>query len=545
MVSDKQKSIVGGMTVLGISGLICKVIAVLYRIPLAWLIGEQGLGTFQLVFPTYNLLLTLSSAGLPVAISRMVSYSLAKDDPHNAHRAFRNALSVLTLLGVIGTFLMIVFNPFLSERVGDPETRNGFIAIAPALAIVCTMSAFRGFMQGQQNMNPTAISQLIEQVSKVLISLPLAYLGSQIGVTQPGHINIGYAAAGALLGNSIGEACALFYMTVVYRRNRPVFLARPQDPTLEPISRKAMLRRLFALAIPITLAACIVPLASFIDSGMVVNNLMYSAGYAQDEARAMYGRYSGYVINLINVPTALAQAISMSLVPAVSAGMARRDWRTVRNQSRTGLRMSFIIGLPCSVGMSMLAREILTLIYRFPTREALTQTAELLSLSSYTIVLFTVVQATSGILQGLRKQRIPMYTLLLGVALKILMNYNLIGIREINIYGAPLGSLVCYLVSMLPNLYYVHKYAHLPYDFTNILFKPLAATAAMGAVIYGLQQLLPSSRLVTILLILAGIVSYAGFGLLFGALNRNDLRPFTRRLMRKRTRKSAPPDDQP
>jgi len=539
-VSDKQKSIVGGMTVLGITGLICKIVAVLYRIPLAWLIGEQGIGTFQLVFPTYNLLLTLSSAGLPVAISRMVSFSLAKNDPRNAHRIFRSALSVLTLLGIIGTFLMIVFNPFLSDRVGDPETKLGFVAIAPALAIVCTMSAFRGFMQGQQNMFPTAISQLIEQISKVIISLPLAWMGARVGVTEPGQINIGFAAAGALLGNSIGEACALFYMTLVYRRNRQPILRRPQDESIEPLSRKTMMLRLFSMAIPITLAACIVPLAAFIDSGMIVNNLMGPAGFTREEARAMYGRYSGYVINLINVPTALAQAISMSLVPAVSAAIARKDWRTVRVQSHTGLRMAFLIGLPCSLGMSMLSREILTLIYSFPTPAALAQTSELLSMSSFTIVLFTVVQATSGILQGLRKQRIPMYTLLLGVGLKILMNYNLIGVRDINIYGAPLSSLVCYLVSMLPNLYYVHKYAHLPFDPVNIFLKPLFATAAMGGIIYLLQWALPSSRVVTILLILGGIVAYAGFGLLFGAFTKQDLKPFTGALRRKKTIKAQP-----
>ena len=541
-MSEKQRSIVGGMTVLGITGLICKIVAVLYRIPLAWLISEQGIGTFQLVFPTYNLLLTLSSAGLPVAISRMVSYSLAKNDPRNAQRTFRGALVVLTLLGALGTLLMVIFNPFLSERVGDPETKMGFVAIAPALVIVCTMSAFRGYMQGQQNMYPTAISQLIEQIGKVIISLPLAYLGSRVGVTDPGHINIGYAAAGALLGNSIGEALALLYMTLIYRKNRRVFLRLPQDEQVEPISTKTLMVRLFSMAVPITLAACIVPLASFIDSGMVVNNLIHSAGFAQDEARAMYGRYSGYVINFINVPTALAQAISMSLVPAISAAMAHKDWRAVRTQSHTGLRMAFLIGLPSSLGMSMLSRELLTFMYRFPNPAALNQTAELLSMSSYTIVLFTVVQATSGILQGLRKQRIPMYTLLVGVALKIFMNYNLIGIREINIYGAPLGSLVCYLVSMLPNLYYVHKYARLPYDFTGLFFKPLLATAGMGAVIHLLRGVLPSSRVMTVVLVLAGVAAFAGFSLLVGAMTKDDLKPLTRRLRRRRTHKPADPE---
>ncbi len=543
-MSEKQKSIVGGMTILGITGLICKIVAVLYRIPLAWLIGEQGLGTFQLVFPTYNLLLTISSAGLPVAVSRMVSYSLSRNDPRNAHRAFKNALTILSVLGAIGMFLMIAFNPFLSERVGDPKTQAGFVAIAPALLLVCTMSAFRGFMQGQQNMVPTATSQLIEQVGKVAVALPLAYLGSRIGMGTSSEINVSYAAAGALFGNSIAEGVALFYITVVYRHRRPAFQQLPQDENAEELSGRALTRRLLTLAIPITLSACIVPLAAFIDSGMVMNLLTQTAGFAEEQARAMYGRYSGYVINLINVPTALSQAISISLVPAVSAAVGRKDWKGVRRQSHTGLRMAFLVGLPASLGMSILARPILTLVYPFPTVEALNQTAELLSMSSYTIVLFTVVQATSSILQGLRKQRIPMYTLLVGVGLKILINYNLIGVREINIYGAPLGSLICYGVSMLPNLYYAHKYAHLPYDPLNIFLKPLAATACMGAAIYFAQLVLPSSRLTTIFLIFIGIVVYGVSARLLGALRKEDLRPFTRAFRKHKGRASAPKSEE-
>lgn len=535
-MSEKQKSIVGGMTILGVTGLICKVVAVLYRIPLAWLIGDQGLGTFQLVFPTYNLLLTLSSAGLPVAISRMVSFSLARNDPRNAHRAFRTALSILTALGAVGTFLMIVFNPFLSSRVGDPETQAGFIAIAPALLLVCTMSAFRGFMQGQQNMIPTAISQLIEQVGKVIIALPLAYIGSRIGMESASEINIGYAAAGALLGNSIAEGFALFFITVIYRRKRKVFVTRVQDEECQPMTRRALVRQLLALAVPITLASCIVPLASFIDSGMIVNLLVNKAGFAQAEARAMYGRFSGYVITLINVPTALAQAISMSLVPAVSAGMGRKDWKSIRRQSHTGLRMAFLIGLPASLGMSILSRQILSLIYPFPSEAALEQTAMLLSLSAFTIVLFTVVQATSGILQGLKKQRIPMYTLLVGVGLKILINYNLIGMPEVNIYGASIGSLVCYSVSMIPNLYFVHKYAGLPMDPVDIFFKPLGATAGMSAVLYLATLWLPSSRLITVFLLILGVTVYIVFARLVGALRPEDYQILTAKLRNRKNR---------
>ena len=524
-VSSTQKSIVGGMTVLSIAGLICKIVGALYRIPLAWIVGEEGLGTYQLVFPTYNMLLTISSAGLPVAISRMVSFTLAKDDPRNARRIFRTALSMLAAFGFIAMILMIVMSPALALRSGDPSTQPGFVAIAPALLLVCLMSALRGFMQGQQNMVPTAISQLIEQVGKVFVALPLAWFGMRISTA--------YAAAGVLLGTSIAEGAALIYMIVVYRRKRAAFHNLPQNENEELMPRKTLLKRLTTLSVPITIGACIVPIAGFIDSGLLLNRLM-DAGIEYSEALALYGRYSGYVITLINVPTALAIAIAMSLVPSISGAIARGDGEAVRRNSAMGLRLSFGIGLPCSIGMCVLSSELLDLIYHFNTPEALQVTAQLLSVSSLTIVLFTVVQSTSGILQGMRKQRIPMYTLIAGVAVKIFHNYTLIGMPDINIHGAPLASIACYTVSMVPNLYFVHKYTGLKFDFWNMIGRPGAASLLMGVVLYFAIRLLPQGAFWTLVLVGIGVAAYAGFALLFGAITKEDLAPITRRLNRRR-----------
>ncbi|MFH1879736.1 MAG: polysaccharide biosynthesis protein [Bacillota bacterium] len=529
-MSAKQQSIIGGITVLGITGLICKIVAVLYRIPLAWLIGEQGLGTYQLVFPTYNLLLTISSAGLPVAISRIVSYNLAKGDVRNTRRTFKHALIILTGIGIVGTALMIAFRTFLSDRVGDPLTVAGFIAIAPSVAIVCAMSAFRGYMQGQQDMKPTAISQLIEQVGKIVVALPFAYLGSKIGTAGTDGINIGYAAAGALLGTSIAEAFALLYMFIVYSRRRHDIDDCKQDEEI-PLQRwREINRKLLALAVPITIGACIIPLASFIDSGMIVNRLVDGAGVMRDAARAMYGRFSGYVITLINVPTALALAISMSMVPAISANVARGDMAAVKRSTHAGLRMAFLLGLPCSFGMSILAKPLLAMVYPFSSPEALDQTAQLLVFSGFTIILFTVVQATSGILQGMHKQKIPMFTLLIGVCFKVLINYTLIGTPGVNILGASIGSLVCYGVSMIPNLYYVHKYTGMKWDPLNIFLKPLLASVVMTGVLYGLMLVLPERRLITLGLILVGMAVYTGVSLLIGTLKKDEIKPLLKRL---------------
>ena len=516
------------MTVLSIAGLICKIVGALYRIPLAWLIGDEGMGTYQLVFPTYNMLLTISSAGLPVAISRMVSFTLAKDDPRNAKRIFRTALCLLAALGFISMILMMVMSPALAIRSGDPATQPGFVAIAPALLLVCIMSALRGFMQGQQNMVPTAVSQLIEQVGKVFVALPLAWMGMRVSVA--------YAAAGVLLGTSIAEGAALVYMIFVYRRRKPAFDVLAQNEEEEVLGRKALLKRLLTLSVPITLGACIVPIAGFIDSGVLLNRLV-DAGIERSSALALYGRYSGYVLTMINIPTALATAIAMSLVPSISSAMAKGDGKHMRHQAALGLKLSFVIGLPCSVGMSMLSRQLLDLIYHFNTPEALDVTAQLLSLSSMTIVLFTVVQSTSGILQGLRKQRIPMYTLMAGVAAKVFLNYTLIGMPSIHIFGAPVASLTCYTISMVPNLFYVHKYTGMKLDVWNMAGRPALAAALMAAVLYAAVRILPQGSFWTLVLVAIGVAAYAVFAVLTGALSREDLAPILRRFGRRAQKK--------
>ena len=520
-LTKTQKSIVSGMTVLGLAGIICKLVGVMFTIPLTWLIGADGLGVYQTVFPTYNLLLTVSSAGLPVAVSRMVSHSLAKDDPRSAKRIFHVALCLLTALGLICTILMLAGNSFLVARVNEPQSSAGFYVIAPCLVIVCMLSAFRGFMQGQQNMTPTAISQLIEQVGKVFISLPLAYIGAQTSVA--------YGAAGALLGITVVEAVALVYMIALYMRRRSAFAAIPQLADSAPASAQSLAMQLTKISIPITIGACIVPLSQFVDSSMLLSR-MVDAGIAQAEALPLYGIFSGMVIKLINVPTALALAVSMSLVPAISAAKAINDDEGVRRQSDLGLRFAFLIGFPCSIGMSLLSKPILAFFYEETiSAEHLQIAGELLSVSSLTVVLFTVVQATSSILQGLQKQRIPMYTLVVGVALKILLNYILVGTPGIDIHGAPIASVVCYGASMLPNLYFVCKYTGLKCNWMGWIVRPGLATLAMGLTVWGMRELLPAGRFFTLLEIAVGVAVFIAAAIAVKAVTKNDFRALRRR----------------
>lgn len=523
-MTQKQKSLVGGVSVLGIAGLICKVVGVLYRIPLAYLIEPMGMALYHKVFPAYNLLLTISSAGIPVAISRMVSHYVTRDDPRNAKRIFKTALRLLCALGLITTLLLLAFSGQIAAWQGAEAAKAGYLCIGPSLFFVCAMSAYRGFLQGRRQMMPTAVSQLIEQVGKVAVALPLAYLGMGMG-------GVAWGAAGALLGSTIGEAAALLYMIWQLRRQQGTFDALEQAPA-RVLNQRSIAKRLVLISIPITLGACIVPLAGFIDSVMLTN-LMERTGMAYEEAMVRYGVYSGPVLTLINVPTALAMAMSTNLVPDISAGMARGDRDYVQKEADMGLRMAAVIGFPCSIGMSLLAEPILFLCYQGAyTAVQLQVAAELLQISSLTIVLFTMVQATSGVLQGMGKQRIPMYTLMIGVALKITLNYSLVRIPGVDIHGAPWASLLCYTASMIPNLYYVCKHTGYRMDWLAVIVKPLGCSLLMGGVVYGLWTVLFGSAadlrkqtllMGVVLCVAVGMAVYFAAAWKLGAIRKEDL----------------------
>ena len=478
-MTDKQRTLIGGISVLGIAGLICKVVGVLYRIPLANMIGGQGLGLYQQVMPAYNLLLAITSAGIPVAISRLVSHYVTLGEHGNARRVFHTALKLLIILGIITTILLFSLSRFIADKVGTPEGYLSYICISPSLFFVCIMSAYRGYMQGMRRMMPTAVSQLIEQVGKVAVALPFASLGFERGGWTMG-------SAGALLGTSLAECVAMLYMIIRCR-----FLKQP--PSSQPekaVSGRYLAKRIIMISIPITLGACIVPLASTIDSAML-KNLMVSTGIEADDATVRYGIYSGMVITMINVPTALAMAMSTNLVPSIASGITRNDPKYVMKETATGLRIASVVGFPCSIGMSLLSKPIIFLCYGDSPKYSFDQLilgGNLLELSALTIILFTMVQATSGILQGAGRQKIPMLTLIAGVICKIVLNFILVRIPGINIYGAPVASLTCYTVSMIPNLYYSCKYTGYRFSVTDIILRPLLSAVLMGAAVWSVYH---------------------------------------------------------
>ena len=528
-MTQRQRSLIGGISVLGAAGLICKVVGVLYRIPLTNMIGDMGMHLFGQVMPSYNLLLSITSAGIPVAISRMVSHYVTIGEPGNARKVFKTAFKLLTVLGIVSTILLLLMSRFIAKVVGTPEGYLSFMCIAPSLFFVCVMSAYRGYMQGMRRMMPTAISQLIEQVGKVAVALPFASIGFARGGQEAGWI---MGSAGALLGTSLAECVAMLYMII-----RCQFVKTPPAlPNESRVSDRALAKRIVMIAIPITLGACIVPLSNAIDSGMI-KNLMMKSGFSSLEAGSRHGLYTGIVFPLINVPTALAMAMSTNLVPSIASGLARKDMKYVARETGIGLQVASVVGFPCSIGMSLLAKPIVFLCYGNSSQlnyEKLMLAASLLEFSAMTIILFTMVQATSGILQGAGKQRIPMLTLVAGIICKIALNVILVSNREINIHGAPIASLACYTVSMIPNLYYVCKYTSYKFSVMDVILRPLGAAAVMGGVVWSIYHFVfggvqclsagfTKRFLLVAVCIAVGAVVYLVAAILFKAINPDHL----------------------
>ena len=282
-MTNTAKNIAKGISILGITGIVCKVIGLLFSIPLNNIYSDtieanDVAGLFYSVYPTYTLLLTISSAGLPVAVSRLVAGFLARGDRDSAWTTFRTALRMLTCLGAVCTVLMVLLNKVLVAWVDKPLSSMGFYAIAPCVFIVCILSAYRGFIQGQHNMLPTAVTQLIEQVGKVIISLPLAY----IGVHYFNSLEI--AAAGALLGITVAELIALCYIMIHHKFLKKQFDIIPQNQEEHPLDQRSILRRLIMISIPITITACIIPLSGFIDS--IIKDISLAIGDETDAFKA-------------------------------------------------------------------------------------------------------------------------------------------------------------------------------------------------------------------------------------------------------------------
>lgn len=521
-----KKSFLRGAVVLGAAGLVIKALGAVFRIPLANIIGDTGMGYYQTAYPVYVLLLTLSTAGIPVAISRMVAERQAVDRPGDAYHVFRVSFVLLAGIG-LASFAVLFFGAgAIVGRLGNPGAEAAMKAVAPALLIVPMMAAARGFFQGMQDMKPTAASQIVEQLFRVAAGLTLAVVLVSRGLPA--------AAAGASFGATAGAVAGLAAILLIFLRRRQGILEEVRDrPARNDESGGRILGQIFAIAVPITVGAAIMPIMNTIDVAIVINRLAES-GFSPEDANRLYGQLTGMAGPLINFPQVLTQAISMSLVPAVAASFKRQEMEDLRHNVELGLRTALILGLPSAIGLMALSEPVMRLLYPAQTESAVNAAPSLFILA-FGVIFLATVQTLTGVLQGVGRQMIPVRNLAVGALVKIVLTYALTGIPSVNIRGAAVGTVAAYIVASTLNLLAVRRITGARFHPGLTLGRPLAAAASMGVLAFaahrGLFTLLApalareslANAAATGAAVLLGVVAYLVLLLVFRAIRREEL----------------------
>ena len=515
MDTSGKRSFVKGAAILGIAGLLCKVIGAFFRIPLYNMIGD-GMVYYEAVYPWYSTLIVVSTAGIPTAISKLVAERVTLGDYAGAKKVFRKAQLLLLGIGLVTAALLF----FGAETIVKlQQTGEGavysFRALAPALLFVSLMCAYRGYLQGVQLMTGTAVSQLIEQIGKLCVGLYLASAFLPYGLE--------YAAMGALIGVTASELMALAVIALMYLSRRRMFL-----PVNVPqrTSGDGVIGQLLAMAIPVTIGASIMPLTGVVDS-MLIMPTMLKLGLSEAEASMRYVALRTNVAAITNMPAVLTTALSMSLVPAISSARARRNAKAVHGASRMGMKLAMVIGLPCGIGLFVLGGQAVDLLYEIdPLR--LVVCAKLMRISAIGIIFLSLVQTMTGIIQGLGKPLIPVVNLAVGAAVKIVIMLTLMQNPNVEIYGAALSTVACYAVAGIADAVYLVRRTRLKVGAANTFFKPVFASLVMGVAAFFSYEFfasaLSSKNLATLMAIAVAAFIYVVLIFLLRVFTQEDLK---------------------
>lgn len=483
-MSKRRHTFAGGAALLGIVGLSCSALGSLYRIVLAHVIGDAGIAYYQIAYPIYSVLTVVATVGIPAAISRQVSMHIAREDYKNARAFFKTALIALGIGGFLAGGALAALSGVVAAAQGVPDAGTLILAVAPALWLACLISAFRGYFQGLQQMQPTAVSLIIEEVVKSVFGFIFMLLYLQSGSRM--------AALGALLGIPMAEVAATIYLGIryAYTRDRWIRLMRQTPTGYKLISVRNRLRALIKLAIPITLSASVLPLIALTDNLMIIN-ILKANGFSQAVAQMRFGLLTGLVAPVVYVPMALANALQMSLVPAVSASASLGRYHEVEQQARIGIKLAFLVALPCMVAFYLLGPPLLQVLFSSTMAQESTMLVArtLIRTLSVALCFLIVVQTTNGILQGVGEIHIPLMHLWQGAAIKVVVSYFLMRMPSVHINGAAIGTASCFMYIALMNLKSVRNILHRPIGLARRLIAPALASIVMGLVSYGCYRL--------------------------------------------------------
>ena len=462
------QSIAKGSAILLIANLAVKIIGALFKIPLQHLIGDEGMGYFNAAYNIYAGLFVVATAGLPVAVSKMVSESLVTGNVRETKRIFGVAYAIFLVIGILGSSALFLFADEWAATTKFANSNIAVMAIAPSILFVSLMSVYRGFFQGMSNMIPTAVSEVVEAAGKLIVGYLLAYLLLGRGL----HI----AATGAVLGVTTGSLLSLGVLIFIYSRKKKVVYSGT-DKSGQPAPIGVILKKLLSIAIPVTISASVFTLTNMIDTVLIGRNLESIQHLLSEDRVVLYGRYTGKAVVLFNMPPTLVMSLCMALDPAIARAFVSGDKKTVRITTTQSLKSAYIFALPCAIGLATLAHPILTILYG--TNDA----ALLLQLIAPAVVFVSMVLVTNSILQATGNVLVPVMNIFMGGVAKVVINSVLVSNPEVNINGAPIGTTVCYFIYMFLNLVYIRKITKADIGF-GFWVRPIGAGVIMAVVAY-------------------------------------------------------------
>lgn len=541
MGSKTKQSLITGAAILGSAALISKILGVVYRIPYQNITGDVGLAVYNKVYPLYSMLLILATAGFPIAISKIVSERLATGDKAGAKRVFTISMYILFLTGLIFFVILFFGSNTLARLMGNINLSIAIKSVSFALLIVPVMAVLRGYYQGHQYMTPTAASQVIEQVVRVITIIVLSYFFMKNGY------GVYYAGAGAVFGATTGAVFAFIVLLLYWKK-----FNNASDEQFEPnASMKKdeesvwqIIKKILYYAIPIAIGALVLPLLGIVDSFSVSNILSYKiinsallfGTYIKGHNLVQYSEYWFGIYTrgqpLVQFAAFFATALFLALVPAISEAHAKNNSKLIAKRSELALRLTLLIGLPASIGLAILAKPVNIMLYKDSIG------TDTMAILAFTTIFSTLFITSSGILQGIGKVTLPAKNLLIGIVIKLVLNVVLVYYLHIN--GAAIATVLTYFVVTILNILDINRYVGVKIGFVNFFVKPATATIMMGVFVYLSKELflstltgfIGSERILMAIVAIAsvgvGILAFGISSFIAGAMTRKDLEQIPR-----------------
>jgi len=514
--STKGGSFIRQAAILAAASIFVRFIGFLYRIPLTHFIGDIGMAYYAAAYGVYTLAIALSSGALPAAISKLVSERIAHGKYRDAHELFKTALAFAAIVGAAVAFVVGFGANFWIGLLRHEDAVLATRTLAPTLFFVAILQVFRGYFQGMKTALPTALSQTVEQIFKVAFSVLLAYMFLGAATIQP-------SVAGATIGSGIAAMAGLAVILFLYGLAAKDLRKRANGDRHQYVyeSKSNQLSAILQTALPMAIGMSIFAVSNIIDIRMASSRMTIAGVFARDEIRAFTGQFTGKFLLLTTLPISLSVALSAAVIPEITSSNVKMDTAAVRSKTNMALRLSMILSLPAAVGIAVLANPIIALLFpRSPDG------GRLLQVGAASIVFISLVHVLSGALQGLGHVKLPVIAAFFGVASKIPVNYVLIAIPEINIMGAVISTIVCYVIASILNTYFLYKKAGILPSITGAFTRPLIASALMGMVCYviyhTLEIFIPAAA-ATIAALVVGVISYVLFMCLIKGFKRSDL----------------------